>query len=119
MKKQTLNFLASCRYKVLVASITACTTTLVATSVSQASDIDIYQDAKSGDVTLMFLLDISNSMNNNDTGVTGTRTDRLKTAMTDLLQGNTAKGIARIDDDKIIGLSTLGYLVNNDVGIGF
>lgn len=113
MKKQTLNFLASCRYKVLVASITACTTTLVATSVSQASDIDIYQDAKSGDVTLMFLLDISNSMNNNDTGVTGTRTDRLKTAMTDLLQGNTAKGIARIDDDKIIGLSTLGYLVNN------
>ena len=50
MKKQTLNFLASCRYKVLVASITACTTTLVATSVSQASDIDIYQDAKSGDV---------------------------------------------------------------------
>ena len=63
MKKQTLNFLASCRYKVLVASITACTTTLVATSVSQASDIDIYQDAKSGDVTLMFMLDIFILMN--------------------------------------------------------
>lgn len=62
MKKQTLNFLASCRYKVLVASITACTTALVATSVSQASDIDIYQNAKSGDVTLMFTLDISGSM---------------------------------------------------------
>ena len=62
MKKQTLNSLTSCRYKVLTASIAACMTALVATSVSQASDIDIYQNAKSGDVTLMFTLDISGSM---------------------------------------------------------
>lgn len=62
MKKQKLNFLTSYRYKVLAASVTACMTALVATSVSQASDIDIYQNAKSGDVTLMFTLDISGSM---------------------------------------------------------
>ena len=113
MKKTKRNFLTSCRYKVLVASMTALTTILVATSVAQASDIEIYQNAKSGDITLMFLLDISNSMNTTDTGTTGTRTERLKTAMTDLLQGNTNKGITKLDDNKIIGLSTLGYLVNN------
>ncbi len=48
--------------KLLAASITAIYTGLVATSVTQASDIDIYQEAKSGQITLMFMLDISGSM---------------------------------------------------------
>lgn len=113
MKTLNKNFLNSSRYKVLVISIAAISTMLVSTSVTQASDIDIYQDAKSGEVTLMFMLDISNSMNNSDKGAVGTRTERVKTAMRDLLQGNVQKGVKRIDDDKIIGLSTLGFLVNN------
>ncbi|WP_411683947.1 pilus assembly protein PilY [Acinetobacter indicus] len=113
MKQQINNFLCSCRYKVLAASVAAISTVLVTTSVTQASDIEIYQDAKSGDITLMFMLDISNSMNNTDSGVTGTRIARVKKAMVDLLQGNASKGIARISDDKIIGLSTLGHLVGN------
>lgn len=110
MKLQENNFLRSARYKVLAASIAALSTALLATSITQASDIEIYQDAKSGDITLMFMLDISNSMNNYDTGATGTRIERVKTAMIDLLQGNTTKGITKISDEKIIGLSTLGYL---------
>jgi len=62
MKLQKNNFLRSARYKVLVASLAALSTALLATSITQASDIEIYQDAKSGDITLMFMLDISGSM---------------------------------------------------------
>lgn len=54
------------RRKLLATSITAVVTTLLATSVSQASDIDIYQEAKSGKITLMMLFDISGSMSNYD-----------------------------------------------------
>ena len=108
MNKQNHNFLTSCRHKVLAASIAACVTTLVATSVSQASDIDIYQTAKKGDVTLMFVLDISGSMQEYD-GQKTTRMQRVKTAMNDVLLGNVALGVQRVSDDKIIGLSTLPY----------
>lgn len=112
MKQQIHNFLGSCRYKVLAASVAAVSTALITTSVTQASDIEIYQDAKSGDVTLMFMLDISGSMTNKD-GTTTSRMDKVKVAMRDLLNGNTSKGITRLGDDKIIGLSTLGARLNN------
>lgn len=104
MKLQKNNFLHFFRYKVLVASIAALSTTLVTTSVSQASDIDIYQDAKSGDITLMFLIDVSGSMDEKD-GTGKMRIDRVKEAMEALLNGNN-----KLADDKIIGLSTLGAL---------
>lgn len=114
MKQLKNNFLSSCRYKVLAASVAALSTALITTSVTQASDIEIYQDAKSGDVTLMFMLDISGSMDNTDSGQSGSRMSRLKTAMIDLLQGNNTKGITKISDDKIVGLSTLGARYNRN-----
>ncbi|MEK5762010.1 pilus assembly protein [Acinetobacter junii] len=72
------------RQKLLATSITALCTGLVSTSVTQASDIDIYQEAQSGSITLMFMLDTSSSMNSLNSngavnacdipnGVTGTR----------------------------------------------
>jgi len=48
--------------RLLTLSISAFCTGLVLSSAVQASDIDIYQQAKSGDITLMLLLDISGSM---------------------------------------------------------
>lgn len=51
------------RQKLLVSLITAASTSLIATSVSQASDIEIYQEAKAGQITLMMMLDVSTSMN--------------------------------------------------------
>ena len=66
MNKQNHNFLTSCRHKVLAASIAACVTTLVATSVSQASDIDIYSNSTGGKVTLMLAIDTSRSMEEAD-----------------------------------------------------
>lgn len=192
--------------KLLATSITAFCTSLIMVSVTQASDVEIYQEAKSGQITLMFMLDISGSMDAFDapsSGTTGTvtstngsaittysrrysdvtanvrlyyylrtggssnrkwwscgvggstsqsdcvialtsqpstngmsnsnssdpryyykdttgetvryfdRITRLKDGMFDLLYGNTTKGITRISDDKVIGLSTLGAYYNN------
>ncbi|USE83528.1 PilC/PilY family type IV pilus protein [Acinetobacter tibetensis] len=192
--------------KVLATSLSALCSGLVISSSVQASDIDIYQQAKSGTISLMMMLDISGSMgypqlvgsrsacdvpsgatiesNGSDTSTNGTptykrsycnvietktyryrsyrsnkttyyqsctnaatsisacswgnattstpslsglnnessssytyyyegmtrkyydRITRLKDGMFDLLYGNTTKGITRIDDDKVIGLST-------------
>jgi type IV pilus assembly protein PilY1 len=193
------------RQNLLATTITALCTGLIISSSVQASDIDIYQQARSGTVSLMMMLDISGSMGypqlvgsksacdvpatatiesnssenstngtpiykryycnvietktykyrsyvsskktyyqactNNATStsscswgsastsasVTGLNTEssgsytyyyegmtrkyydritRLKDGMFDLLYGNTTKGIARIADDKVIGLST-------------
>lgn len=63
--------------KLLALSVAAVTTGLLATTISQASDIEIYQEAKSGKITLMMLLDISTSMNgvstaSNDLGLSNT-----------------------------------------------
>ncbi|AYO55807.1 PilC/PilY family type IV pilus protein [Acinetobacter wuhouensis] len=104
MKTSNKKFLSSCRYKILATSIAAISTMLVSTSVTQASDIEIYQDAKSGDITLMFLIDVSGSMDEKD-GTGKTRITRVKDAMDALLNGTD-----KISDDKIIGLSTLGAL---------
>ncbi|TQR63471.1 PilC/PilY family type IV pilus protein [Acinetobacter sp. RF14B] len=118
MKPLKNNFLSSYGYKVLVASITTLSTVVITTSVTQASDIDIYQDAKSGDVTLMFMLDVSGSMTGSGSydGTGQARITRLKTAMNDLLNGNASKGITKLADDKIIGLSTLGSPKNTESG---
>ena len=62
IKKMTLNILRSFQPKYLTFCVSALSTGLVLSSVAQASDIDIYQQAKSGDITLMMLFDISGSM---------------------------------------------------------
>ncbi|MCH7335852.1 PilC/PilY family type IV pilus protein [Acinetobacter sp. NIPH 2699] len=54
--------------KLLATTIAALSSGMVITSVVQASDIDIYQEAKSGEITLMLLLDLSGSMNRNASG---------------------------------------------------
>lgn len=41
------------------------------------------------------------------------RITRVKDGVFDLLNGNTAKGITALSDDKVIGLSTLGVVYNN------
>ena len=60
------------RQNLLAASIAALCTAMVASSVTQASDIDIYQEAQSGTITLMFMLDTSGSMFANRKGLSVT-----------------------------------------------
>lgn len=114
---------------------------------TNASDVEIYQAAKAGDITLMFLLDLSGSMARSaaggqsacdlpsgvteksytsstqtylsgapsyvrrwcvgsNKGIYYDRITRVKDGMFDLLYGNTTTGVTKIDDDKVIGLST-------------
>ena len=63
----------SCRHKLFAASIAAFCTSMITTSVTQASDIEIYQEAKSGTITLMFMIDISGSMDTHLIDRTGDR----------------------------------------------
>lgn len=152
--------------QVIAIVIAILSTTLVASSVTRASDIDIYQQARSGDITLMLMLDISGSMDtrsiSEDYGISNScgtdtapggysrsycsisansasalvkdpdagctligstyrcydRISRLKDGVFDLLQGNASKGIVRLGDEKIIGLSTLGVYTNTYYNTG-
>lgn len=99
--------------KLIAMTVSALMTGMVSTSVTQASDIEVYQAAKSGDVTLMFMLDISTSMNEKDGG-TQSRWLKVQNAMKDLLNGSAT--VTQLGDDKIIGLSTLGAPGNQVAG---
>lgn len=135
---------------VLSTAVSALMTMMVCSSVSRASDIEIYQNAQPTTITLMMLIDISGSMDymshgggsacdpggkpssplytydksNPHTDVPvyrrqfcGTadaprfdRITRVKDGMMDLLFGNESKGISALSGDKLIGLSTIGWV---------
>lgn len=60
-------------------------TLLVASSVAQASDMQIYAVPTAGKKTIVMMLDTSGSMGNSDTGQTGSRLTRLKNGMNTFL----------------------------------
>ena len=60
--KKERDFIFQNRSKLGVMTGTSLLTTLICSSAVQASDIDIYQQARSGKITLMLMLDISGSM---------------------------------------------------------
>lgn len=134
----------------LSATVSMLMTMMVCSSVSRASDIDIYQNAQPTTITLMMLIDISGSMDYKSHGggsacdpggkpssplytydksnphtdvpvyrrqFCGTadaprfdRITRVKDGMMDLLFGNESKGISALSGDKLIGLSTIGWV---------
>lgn len=63
-------------------------TLLVASSVAQASDLQIYAVPTEGKKTIVMMLDTSGSMGGTDTGQTGTRLTRLKAGMNAFLNSN-------------------------------
>lgn len=65
-------------------------TLLVASSVAQASDLQIYAVPTAGKKTIVMMLDTSGSMGGTDTGQTGTRLARLKAGMNAFLDSNDA-----------------------------
>lgn len=92
-KRKVNDLVISYRQKLLATSIAALCTGMVSSSVTQASDIDIYQEAKSGQITLMMMMDISTSMN------------RASTARSDLGLSSTDCG----NDKKNITAPDYGY----------
>jgi type IV pilus assembly protein PilY1 len=63
-------------------------TLLVASSVAQASDMQIYAVPTAGKKTIVMMLDTSGSMSYSDTGQTGSRLTRLKNGMYAFLESN-------------------------------
>lgn len=93
--------------RMVAASYSAGVTALVCLALplnASASDVDIYQQAREGKVTLMFMLDTSGSMDTKDPSGGGlTRIAQLRNGMSMLLAGG--NGVERLGDDVIIGLS--------------
>ncbi|WP_335982827.1 PilC/PilY family type IV pilus protein [Acinetobacter haemolyticus] len=65
-------------------------TMLVASSIVQASDMQIYANPTAGKKTIVMMLDTSGSMGDSDTGQTGSRLTRLKAGMNAFLDSNDA-----------------------------
>lgn len=82
-------------------------TMLVASSIAQASDLQIYAVPTAGKKTIVMMLDTSGSMGYSDTGQTGTRLARLKTGMNTFLDSNNP-----ILDEVRVGLAH--YSVDGD-----
>ena len=89
--------------KFKVATISAVITSLICGSIpnTYASDIEIYKvpEDSVGTTTLMFMLDVSGSMSRGDYGQTGSRLNRLKQGMRDVLYGS---GVSEPLANKII-----------------
>lgn len=110
------------KYKKLVVAIQSATMTLLICSAlpSYASDIELYKAPQSSETTIMFMMDVSGSMNFCDNGRTNsatsnqcqpgdkTRLDQLKSGMIKLLQGDASQGIEPLPDRLVVGLSEFG-----------
>ncbi|MFW2151988.1 PilC/PilY family type IV pilus protein [Acinetobacter gyllenbergii] len=93
--------------KLVVACQAAAITMVTSVAVStQASDVELYKAPQTSETTLMFMLDVSGSMNPNSNSYGENRLKSLKDGMTTLLQGDSSKGIAPLEDKLIVGLST-------------
>ena len=108
--------------KIAVALQVGVMTSLICVAVpNYASDIELYKAPQSSKTTIMFMMDVSGSMNFCDNGkdtpddnlcTNGrkTRLDLLKDGMENLLVGNQAKGVEPLPDQLVVGLSEFGHL---------
>ncbi|OTG70173.1 pilus assembly protein PilY [Acinetobacter sp. ANC 4218] len=96
------------KYKKLVVAIQSATmTSLICSALpSYASDIELYKAPKSSETTLMFMLDVSGSMNPGSNSYNENRLKSLKDGMITLLQGDSSKGISPLPDSLVVGIST-------------
>lgn len=99
--------------KLFVFTLASCLTGILSTSISQASDIEIYKNpTEKGHTIVMLALDNSYSMGLTDEGKTQSRLVILKQSLRNVLEGvKDAQGnyiITPLPDNTIVGLSTFG-----------
>ncbi len=95
------------KLKKLIAALQAgAMTTLVCISLPvYASDIELYKAPRSSETTIMFMLDVSGSMNPDSNTYRENRIQSLKNGMTKLLQGDIESGVEPLPDKLVVGLS--------------
>lgn len=88
------------KYKKWVVTIqSAMMTSLICSALpSHASDIELYKGPQATQTTLMFMMDVSGSMSDED------RIGNLKRGMIKLLQGDVTDGIEPLPDRLVTGL---------------
>ncbi|MFH4157161.1 PilC/PilY family type IV pilus protein [Acinetobacter bereziniae] len=92
--------------KIVVAIQTAFITSLVCSALpSYASDTELYKAPQTSVTTIMFMLDVSGSMNPSLNDYGENRIQSLKNGMLKLLQGDASQGIERLPDKLVVGLS--------------
>lgn len=107
--------------KIVIAVETGIITSLICSALPTfASDVELYKAPQSSQTTIMFMMDVSGSMNFCDNGLensatsnkcrTGdtTRLDHLKSGMIKLLRGDTSVGIEPLPGKLVVGLSEFG-----------
>lgn len=93
--------------KITVIMHTAIMTSLICSALpSNASDIELYKAPQASETTLMFMLDVSGSMNPGSNTYNENRLRSLKDGMTTLLQGDSIQGISPLPDELVVGLAT-------------
>lgn len=101
--------ITSLKRKGLVLAISAIITSMVSMSVTQASDVQIYQNPSATNYPIIMLaIDTSPSMNINDAtyrGQTKTRITALKLSLIDALQARNVDGTYKIPNTTYIGIS--------------
>lgn len=104
--------------KALVLAVSTITITLVSTSLTQASDIQIYQNPSATNYPILMLaIDNSSSMSAKDTtykGATVSRLDALKGSLKDALNAKNIDGNYKIPSHAYIGLSI--FTGSNEAG---
>lgn len=120
--KEFWGFKMKTKYKkIAIAVETGVITSLICSALPTfASDVELYKAPQSSQTTIMFMMDVSGSMNFCDNGLensatsnkcrTGdtTRLDHLKSGMIKLLRGDTSVGIEPLPGKLVVGLSEFG-----------
>lgn len=101
------------KYKKLVVAIqSAMMTSLICSALpSHASDIELYKAPQTSQTTLMFMLDVSGSMNPSSNSYSENRLQSVKDGMNILLKGGTVNGkvLSPLEDKVAVGLSTFNH----------
>lgn len=97
--------------KITVAVHTAILTSLICSALpSFASDTELYKAPQSSETTIMFMMDVSASMEDEN------RLVNLKRGMTKLLQGDETSGIEPLPDKLVVGLADFSSRTNSANG---
>ncbi len=94
--------------KIKVASVSGIVTILICITQSvssYASDTELYRPPQNKEMTLMFMLDVSGSMNPTNNNYKENRLQSLKNGMLKLLQGDATDGTQPLPDSLVTGLS--------------
>lgn len=103
------NFIMKTKYKKLTVAVhAAIMTSLICSAVPTfASDVELYKAPQSSETTIMFMMDVSGSMADDN------RLANLKSGMKKLLQGDVASGIEPLPDKLVTGLAEFSSIDRN------